>query len=105
MDIKARVYLQSNQNECGLCAIAALASVYGFIQPIEFYRKKFFIGRDGLTLASLKEILKSIYFIPTVEKTGSLQVEDLKKKAPCILFLKHHYVMFEKIHKKMFYIV
>ena len=105
MDIKARVYLQSNQNECGLCAIAALASVYGFIQPIEFYRKKFFIGRDGLTLASLKEILKSIYFIPTVEKTGSLQVEDLKKKAPCILFLKHHYVMFEKIHKEMCYII
>lgn len=30
--IKTKVYLQSNQNECGLCAVATLASAYGFIQ-------------------------------------------------------------------------
>ena len=103
--IKAKVYLQSNQNECGLCAIAALASAYGFIQPIDFYRKKFRIGRDGLTVTSLVNILESICFETKIENIENLCIEDLKKREPCILLLKHHYVMLEKIQKDACYVI
>ena len=103
--IKTKVYLQSNQNECGLCAVATLASAYGFIQPIEFYRKKFYVGRDGLSIANLNNILKSIRFEPKIENIKELCIEDLKKRVPCILLLKHHYIVIEKIRREVCYII
>ncbi|MDE7431331.1 MAG: hypothetical protein K2N34_05390, partial [Lachnospiraceae bacterium] len=97
--------MQSNQNECGLCAIASLASFYGFVQPIEFYRKKFYVGRDGLSINSIVSIFSDICFKATVEKSNDLQIKILKKRSPCILYLERHYVVLEKIKKKSCYIV
>ncbi|MBS6114263.1 peptidase domain-containing ABC transporter [Thomasclavelia spiroformis] len=51
---------QTAENECGLCCISILASFYGYIQPLSYYRNKYNVGRDGLSLYNINMILQDI---------------------------------------------
>lgn len=96
--------MQTSENECGLCAISMLASYYGFEKPIGYYRERFNVGRDGMSLKNLCYILSQISLEPVIEKVGKLESSIFKKKRPYIICVKNHYIVLEKIRKNICYI-
>lgn len=96
--------MQTTQNECGICVISMLASFYGFRKPISYYRERFNIGRDGMSLKNLCYILSDISLEPVIEKITHIDNEIIKKKTPYIICANNHYIVLEKIKNNRCYI-
>lgn len=102
--MKIKLVMQAKQNECGLCAVAMLASYYGFRKNIEFYRKLFDIGRDGMSAKNICDILNEIKLVPSFKKCDSISKEIPQTSFPCILFYNMHFVVLEKVKRGYCYI-
>ena len=91
--------MQTTQTECGICAVSMLASAYGFRKPLSFYRERFKIGRDGVSLKALSYVLSDIGLEPRIIESEKLDADLLKSVLPCIICVNNHYVVLEKIKK------
>ncbi|PKE18514.1 peptidase domain-containing ABC transporter [Macrococcoides caseolyticum] len=91
---------QSTNTECGLCCISMAASKFGKNLPIAYYRNAFSVGRAGMSIYDLYEILSSIGL-----KSRAINVVDITelnpKKYSLIALMKNsHFVMLKSIDSK-----
>lgn len=93
---KIQIQRQTAQNECGICCICMVASFYGYVQPLSYYRDEFNVGRDGINIYSLVQILKNVKLESVVYNLKSLTKFELSQN-PYILFMrKNHYIVIKK---------
>lgn len=99
MNSKIKIYNQLNQNECGICCIAMLSSYYDLIKPLNYYRRIFNVGRDGMSIKNMVEIFKKLSFEVNVYK---ISIEEISQDfLPAIAFVSSkHFIIIEKITKK-----
>lgn len=102
--MKIELVMQNKQNECGLCAIAMLASYYRFKKNIEFYRNLFKVGRDGMSIKNVCDILQYIRLNPSVHECLYLSKMSFDDKIPFILYQNNHFVLIEKIKNGYCYV-
>lgn len=57
---KIKLCRQLSETECGLCCVSMIASYFGYNRPLNFYRNSINVGRDGLSLQSMIQILNHI---------------------------------------------
>ncbi|MGO5066240.1 peptidase domain-containing ABC transporter [Clostridium sporogenes] len=93
---RMKLIRQTTQSECGLCCISMVASFYGFVQPISYYRDRFNVGRDGTSLKDIYIILQTIK-----SKSQAMQITDFTKyefeEKPYIVHLQSsHFVVIKK---------
>ena len=50
---------QTTFSECGLCCISMVGSYFGFHKPISYYRNEFNVGRDGINMVSMIDVLSN----------------------------------------------
>lgn len=97
---------QTAENECGLCCISIMASFYGYRQPLSFYRNKYNIGRDGLSLYNVNTIFNKIGFDTEVYKIHNLLDYSIENgiNIPILLHLKNnHFIV--AIPKKRYVLI
>lgn len=93
---KIKLLRQSTSAECGLCCISMVAEYFGFVQPISFYREKFNVGRDGISVKELYLILENINLTPRSFTVNNLE-EFSFKKDPYILYTKENHFVVVKL--------
>lgn len=97
---KIKPILQLTRTECGICCVAMLASYYGYKKPIRYFREKIDIGRDGVSVSELKEILMESNFDVAIYKMSEFDFER-KNLFPSIIHTKqHHFMVLEKYDRK-----
>lgn len=85
---------QTTQTECGLCCAATVLSYFGYAQPISFYRKKYKIGRDGISLYQLNDILVENHITPEIYQIVDWENHCFSKNDLYIFFCKNaHFVV------------
>ena len=87
---------QTAENECGLCCIAMIMGYYHFNKTLSFFRKKFDVGRDGLTLYNICKILENLSMNIEALKISNIfkYYSETKIAGPYISHLKNnHYVV------------
>jgi len=93
---KIRLIRQTTTAECGLCCISMVASYYKLHYPISYYRDKFKVGRDGISVKELYLIFQSINLTPKVYKIPLIE-EFNYRNIPYVLLTKdNHFVILEK---------
>lgn len=97
---RIRVAKQTTGSECGLCCISMMASWFGYIKPISFFRSIFDVGRDGMSIDSIVDVFEKIGLHTKVLKIDN--INELKKfnKEPIILYLKNHFVILKNVGNK-----
>lgn len=90
---------QLQQTECGLCCVAMLLGYYGCHTRLVELRQRYEVGRDGLKISEMSELLKSYNMQTKVYKT---KLENIStKNCPCIVYWeKKHFVVVEEINLK-----
>jgi len=96
---------QMSQVECGLCCCLSILHFYKSKETLLDLRRDIEKGRDGYSIADLKQLLNKRNF-----DTGSYKVKDVNKigelPLPLIAFWDNqHYVVIYKIKKNKFYIM
>ena len=93
---KIRLAAQSQQTECGLCCAKMILAHFGRRISMTDFREKYPVGRNGLSLLELSDVLQD-----NGMKTKGVRISAekvLKQNEPCILFWENrHYVVFERI--------
>lgn len=97
--------MQTSQNECGISAIAMLASYYTFRKPLSYYRERFDIGRDGMSLKNLCYVLSDIGLEPNIMKIDKIKETYIEKNKPYIICVKNHYIVLEKVKNSKCYVL
>lgn len=96
---KIKFISQASDNECGLCCVAMISSYYGKDNLISYYRNKYKVGRDGISLYEIVKLMINESFVANAMKLDN--IEDLLMfDKPIILYLKfNHYVVMQKNKK------
>ncbi len=97
---KVKLVMQSNNNECGLCCISMIASWYKFRKPISFYRRLHDVGRDGLSVKAMIEVMKEIKLDAKAYKVENISKLENGNFLPKILYFEGHYVVLIKKNRK-----
>ena len=96
---KVPIVEQLQQTECGLCSAAMILGYYGCHARLIDLRKKYEIGRDGLNMGEIRELLKGYNMESKIYKTAFESIDS--RNCPCIIFWeKKHFVVVEDIDKK-----
>lgn len=96
-------YKQHDSMDCGPTCLRIIAKYYKKNIPIQYFREKAQIGKDGVNLLGISDAAESIGF-----RTISARLKvDLLKEAhlPCILhWNQSHFVVLYKVRNNTFYI-
>lgn len=94
-----KTVLQSTETECGLAALSALMSHYGYETTIQEMRQYANPGRSGLNLAQLRAIAKAQGFdVKLLGVNSSAQLTDFP--VPALAFWENsHYVVISRIRR------
>lgn len=88
--------------DCGFACLTMLFNYYGYNIDISELKAKNSVGRNGLSLAKLKEICQENYFQFKAYKNFSSE-NDLLMNLPAILFSKtNHYVVVSRKRNNTF---
>ncbi|WP_061860236.1 peptidase domain-containing ABC transporter [Priestia megaterium] len=95
---------QMQQTECGLCCVVMILRYYKSYESISEIRNYLEVGRDGVKISQIYNLLEYWGFSTKVYKTS---LEGLKMiKLPSIIYWKNnHFVVLEKVKGDKFYIV
>ncbi|ALS36404.1 ABC-type bacteriocin/lantibiotic exporter with double-glycine peptidase domain [Enterococcus rotai] len=96
---KIKLSKQTAENECGLCCISMLATYYKKEEPLSYYRNLFNTGRDGMTLADLFRVIKTIGIEPKAYQTKNL-IDLPEQREPFILYMKNNHFVVAIFNKK-----
>lgn len=103
---KIKMVMQMKQTECGLCVVQMLLNYYGAMVELTDINKKIEVGRDGLSLRKMKNILADYGMETALFQTKSKDLFTYKHMVPFVaLSKKGHYVVVEKIEKEQVKIV
>ena len=81
---KVPIVEQLQQTECGLCCAAMILGYYGCHARLIDLRQKYEIGRDGLRIREISELLKSYHMEVKIFKTAFQSLKT--NNCPCIVF-------------------
>ena len=96
---KVPIVEQLQQTECGLCCAAMILGYYGSHVRLIDLRQKYEIGRDGLRMREIYELLKNYNMEVKIYNTDFTNINT--KNCPCIAFWERkHFVVIEYIDKK-----
>lgn len=96
---KVPIVEQLQQTECGLCCAAMILGYYGSHVRLIDLRQKYEIGRDGLRMRDIYELLKNYNMEVKIYNTDFTNINT--KNCPCIAFWERkHFVVIEYIDKK-----
>ncbi len=96
---KVPIVEQLQQTECGLCSSAMILGYYGCHASLIELRQKYEIGRDGLRMGEISELLKSYNMETKIYKTAFESINS--NNCPCIIYWEDkHFVVVEDIDKK-----
>ena len=96
---KVPIVEQLQQTECGLCCAAMILGYYGSHVRLIDLRQKYEIGRDGLRMREIYELLKNYNMEVKIYNTDFININT--KNCPCIAFWERkHFVVIEYIDKK-----
>jgi len=93
---KTHLVQQMNQTECGLCCCAMLLRSWGSRRTIADLRARYEIGRDGVNVRDIVDILRENGARPHVFETGTSGLVALNLPAICH-WDGHHYVLVDRI--------
>lgn len=96
---------QMQETECGLCCVNMILKYYGSNVSMAYLKNNFEIGRDGMSVKEIGDLLTQFNFEVDYYKSN---IEGLKSVAdiPTILFWDNvHFVVLEKIVNDKYYIV
>lgn len=92
------------QTECGMCCVAMILRYYGNHESLNVLRDFFEVGRDGLSVKTLKDALITYGFESKIFKAPTEALKLLE--SPSIVFWDDvHYIVLEKIVNDNVYIV
>lgn len=98
---KVKLVTQMQQTECGLCVLLMILNYYGVNITLNDLNKKMEIGRDGMSIKSIKEIFSSYNLISRTVKIDFSNYKENKKLLPAIAMHKNgHYVVIGSINKR-----
>ena len=96
---RVRLVTQTTSAECGLACIAMIANYFGFKNSLSYYRKILNIGRDGVSVSNLFELLKQVNLSPSAYKLVDIEGFNFSEN-PYILYTnENHYVVLKKNRK------
>ena len=96
---KFKLIRQTTKTECGLACISMVANYYGFQQPISYYREKFNIGRDGVSLKGIAKILDDINLNVDAIKINNFDKFDFEKGIYIIHLKSAHFIVLKKLNR------
>ena len=98
-----KVIFQHDKKDCGVACLSMIIVRYNKYYPLSTLRNKFYIGKDGISLLSLKDTAENIGFGTIALK---LSIAELCKNdflLPAILHWgQNHFVVLHKISKCFF---
>ena len=88
--------VQLTQTECGLCACLMLLRAYGSQEPLSALRRDYEVGRDGLSLRELRDLLRSRGMESGMYRVSPRRLRSVQ--LPVIAYWEHHhYVVLERL--------
>lgn len=103
---RIKMVMQMKQTECGLCVAQMILNYYGAMVQLSDLNKLVEVGRDGLSLKRMKELLEYYGIETSLYKTCSDDMYKYREFTPFIALSKEgHYVVVEKIQKNLIKIV
>ena len=102
---RVKPILQATQSECGLACAAMILNAYGHRLLIPDLRKVTPVGRDGLTLRRLRDLLQSFGCEVHVYRFDVNTPFQKFHKPSILLWNNNHYVVFKNIHRNRVTIV
>ncbi|WP_339319388.1 peptidase domain-containing ABC transporter [Paenibacillus sp. FSL R10-2734] len=108
MSRKTRMHVpyveQMQQTECGLCCVAMILRYYQSHEMLSDLREFLDVGRDGLKISQLNQLLNNLGFNTHVYHSDVKGLQQVH--VPAILFWNEdHFVVLEKINGSKVYIV
>ncbi|GAA3809924.1 peptidase domain-containing ABC transporter [Streptomyces phyllanthi] len=96
--------LQLTQTECGLCCVLMLLHFHGIKESLFSLRRQIEVGRDGVSLSQLRQILHTRGFETKLFRTNIPGMRGLK--APFIAYWEsYHFVVVENVGRDFVTIV
>lgn len=94
MENKIKFCRQVTDTECGLCCVSMILSYYKTIQPLSYYREKVSVGRDGISIVLIVNLLQTENFSSNIFESSKYEFS----KKPVIAFSEkdNHYVVIKK---------
>lgn len=100
--MKINYYIQHDSTDCGPTCLRIITNYYGKKFPLEYLREQSYIGKDGVSLLSIKLLAERLGF-ETASVRINLKVLIEEKPFPCILhWNQNHFVVLNKIKKNLF---
>ncbi|MEG0618931.1 MAG: ATP-binding cassette domain-containing protein [Erysipelotrichaceae bacterium] len=93
MKNKVTYFKQLSENECGLCCIAMIESYFGNLKPINYFRNRLRIGRDGMSLYDITSFLEGEGLKCNTKKKTALEKSDIQKSPTLIFVNDHHFIV------------
>lgn len=94
---------QHDQMDCGSACLAMVTSCYGKNYPLQFFRDKTFVTREGVSVLGITEAANQIGLETLTAKLTTTKLIEEKTLLPSILhWNQNHFVVLQKITKNIF---
>ncbi len=98
------LYRQLDQMDCGPTCLRMIAKHYGKAIPVDHFRKKANITREGVSIGGLAEAAEAVGF-HTLAVSVSFKVVDEEVPLPCVAYWRQrHFVVVYRIRKGKVYV-
>lgn len=97
---KVSLVRQGMQSECGISCIVMFTNYYGFEESNSFFREKYNVGRDGLKIKQVVDILGDIGFTMNAFSSPQLEKRHFSKEPTIVYLNTNHFVIVVSEGKK-----
>lgn len=98
---KIKLVTQMQQTECGLCALQMILNYHGVNVTLNDLNKIIEVGRDGMSVKSIKEVFNHYKMISRTEKISFENIKETRKLLPIILLHRNgHYVVVGEVKSR-----
>lgn len=98
--MRIKVIRQIQQAECGLCCAAMLMQAVGVNVPMSELRNRYKVGRDGISLLTIKLIMENYGVSAHAYKLSAIKILE-KNICGMVYWKESHFVVFEKAKKNI----
>lgn len=96
---------QVQESECGLCCVSMIMKYHGEKISVKSLSKKAEIGRDGISLSQMQQILIDFDYEVKIFEATSLMLHRINDQPIIIFWNNSHFVVLERIKNNNYFIV
>ncbi|AST06332.1 peptidase domain-containing ABC transporter [Anoxybacillus sp. ST70] len=96
---------QVQESECGLCCVSMIMRYHGERVSVKTLSKKAEVGRDGISLNDMKNILIEFGYDVKLYEASSSMLQKINDQPLIIFWNNSHFVVLERIKNNSFVIV